>query len=149
MLGIRNEIQTHSIFSIRLQNEANAAWQTLCEQATELGIEQLNQLSRQRSEEFSRIITYDNKRLKKDVLPLYRKMLTVFRDNYWLADPETRQYYTLLVEFVEIWNRWMENSLPREVLLRLNHREEKLQPLYQNLQRKHDEIFQKIKTGTP
>jgi len=50
-----------------------------------------------------------------------------------------------LVEFVELWNRSEQNSVPGEVIQRLEHGEEKLNPFYEHLQKKHDELREKVR----
>ncbi|HEX7079721.1 MAG TPA: hypothetical protein VF329_01745 [Gammaproteobacteria bacterium] len=128
MLGLRNEIKTHSELRLRIQNEANQAWRALCAENEQLDIEKRQQMTKERSPEFTRIIEYDNTKLHEDLLPAYRRMVDLFRDQYWLAEVETRSFYAPLLEFVEIWNRWIDEALPREVLQRLQHSEEHLVP---------------------
>jgi hypothetical protein len=147
MLGIRNEINGRSSLRVRVQQHANAAWQQLCAETEHLPVEQRQKLTEERWPEFGRIIEYDNERLHKDLLPAYRKMLDLFRENYWLADPATREFYPEIVEFVDIWERWVDKSLPVEVLRRVNHSEEKLVPFYNHVAETHDAIQRKLKSG--
>ena len=83
--------------------------------------ESLDELTREQEAKFTKIIDWDNTKLQEELLPAYRQMLDLFRENYWLAKPETRDHYPTLVEFVEVWNRWLDDALPREVLERLEH----------------------------
>jgi len=66
-------------------------------------------------------------------MPGYRKMLSIFRDKMWLAEMSTRHYYRELVEFVELWERWLNRTLPAEVVKRIGHDESRLHPLYENV----------------
>src|ERR1700674_558617 len=43
--------------------------------------------------------------LREILMPLYREMVSVFRKKMWLAEPETRVYFTALVEFVDVWDK--------------------------------------------
>lgn len=149
MLGLRNEIKTHSAFRTRVQNEANAAWGQLCQESDSLSIEARQRITNERGPEFTRIIEYDNNKLHEELLPAYRKMVELFREYYWLAEPETRDFYGDLVEFVEVWNRWIEKALPVEVLKRLEHGEDKLAPFYKHIEQTHNAIRQKLKDGAP
>ncbi len=45
--------------------------------------------SRVQADELSRLIQHDDK-FVAEIYPAYAKMVSVFRDNLWLADPETR-----------------------------------------------------------
>lgn len=149
MLGLRNEVQTHSNLRARIQNEASGAWQQICADSEHLDVPARQKITNERGPEFTRIIEYDNHKLYEDLLPAYQKILALFRENYWLAEPETRSFYAEVVEFVEIWNRWVEGSLPFEVLKRLQHTEEKLTPFYQHIEEQHDAIRVKLKAGMP
>jgi len=74
-------------------------------------------------------------------------MLTIFRDNLWLAEAETRSYFSALFEFVEIWNRWLKGTQPAEMVVIVGHSEEPLQPFYDHLRRKHEELQTKLSRG--
>lgn len=149
MLGLRNEIKTHSAFRARVQNEANAAWVQLCEESESLSIEARQRITNERGPEFTRIIEYDNNKRHEELLPAYRKMVELFRECYWLAEPETRAFYGDLLEFVEVWNRWIDEALPVEVLKRLEHGEDMLVPFYEHVEQTHNVIRQKLKDGAP
>lgn len=148
ILGVRNEIKAHGKLRIRVQQEAQAAWVQLCSEAEGLPVQERQKITTERGPEFSRIIEYDNERVHKELLPAYHKMIALFRENYWLAEPTTREYYPAVLEFTDIWERWTERALPFEVLKRLEHSEEKLNPFYAHLASVHDEIRRKLKAGT-
>ncbi len=149
LLGIRTEIRMRSELRVKVHNAAGAIWPDLCEDARNRGgIPALQELNEARWPEFERLIEYDNKQLFQELLPLYRRMLELFRTNYWLAEEDTRAFLPELVEFVEIWNRSEQKSLPAEVLERLGHNEEKLNSFYAHLQEKHDEIREKVRLAT-
>jgi len=73
----------------------------------------------------------------------------LFRECYWLAEPETRTHYADLLEFIEVWNRWIDKALPPEVLERLNHGEDNLTSFYEHIEQMHTAIRQKLKDGAP
>ena len=91
---------------------------------------------------FEKLTEYDNRQLVEELLPSYRKMIEIYRDKYWLADPASRVHFDTLIAFVEIWDRWLDKSLPAEVLEMIGHEEETLYPFYEHLQTKHDELRQ-------
>jgi len=147
MLGLRNEIAMRSQLRVRIHDTADAVWRELCSQAREVSPEALGELSKNREPEFTSLIEYDNSQLLKELIPAYQQMATLFRDNYWLAHPETRAHYQELIEFVELWERWLANSIPAEVIQRLEHTEERLKPFYAHLEKKHDVLRQSIESG--
>jgi hypothetical protein len=60
-------------------------------------------------------------------------MVDLFSAKMQLAEPSTIQHFQALVEFVEIWNRWLDQSLPPEVLGQLRHSEETLNAFYEDV----------------
>jgi len=146
LLGIRTDIRTRSEIRVKVQKAASAIWPRLCEEARTMGgPEALQKLTDTRRPQFQRLIEYDNKQLFTELLPLYRSMVDRFRTHYWLAEPETRPFYSGLVEFVEIWNRTEKDSVPSEVIEQLKYGEDNLNPFYEHLQKKHDEIREKVR----
>jgi hypothetical protein len=94
---------------------------------------------------FKKIIEYDNRQFKEELFPLYRKMLDAFTDNYWLADTDTRAYYQEFLEFVEIWERFLADSLPHEVLEKLEHAEQAILLFYDHLEARLDQLRRELK----
>ena len=83
----------------------------------------------------------DEDRIFKEVLmPLYRKMLDIFREKTWLAEPETRVFLPPLVEFVDVWERHILGTMPGELILEINHTERNLHPFYEHLATTHDRL---------
>jgi hypothetical protein len=147
LLGIRSEIRMRSELRVRVHNTADAEWRRLCEEKKLIGVEALQKLTDERGKEFTEIIEYDNRQLKEELIPAYRKMVNLFRDNMWLAEAETKEYFRPLLEFVELWERWLAKTLPSEVIQSLEHGEESLHPFYDHLQNKHDELREKLERG--
>lgn len=85
---------------------------------------------------YGKIIEYDNNQLREELIPLYRKMLDLFTEKYWLADEDTRAYYQEFLEFVEIWERYLAEALPGDVIRKLGHTEENVLPFYEHIERK-------------
>jgi hypothetical protein len=74
-------------------------------------------------------------------------MIAVFRENRWLAEPSTVAYLPALLEFVDIWDRWLAKTITREAQQSLKHSDKALHPFYEDLQRKHDELRCKLVKG--
>jgi len=150
LLGLRSEIRMKSELREKVRAAAHTEWQRLCQEARETAdaTDSLLKLDRERGPEFKRTFDYDDQQLREDLVPSYRKMLAVFRDNLWLAEPETRSYLGKLSEFVELWERWLAKAVPAEVVQRLGHSEESLRPFYEHLEKKHDELRGRLSRGT-
>jgi len=145
LLSIYKEIKIRSEVRKKISVAANAVWQKLC-QEREGNPEALHNLSEERTD-FKRIIEYNNKQLKNKNIPSYREMVNIFKDNWQFASLNTRPYYDLLFEFVDIWERFLDDSLPPEIIDYLNHTEEKLKPFYENLHINHDKLRSRLERG--
>ena len=148
MLGLRREIRMRGELRVKIQDTAGSAWKELCEDAGQRGgAEETRRLSDDRFGEFKSIIEYDNRMLTEELIPAYKTMVKIFRDNMWLAEPSTREYFQKLLEFVDIWDRWLDKSMPVEVLEKLKYTEETLHPFYEDLEQTHGSLRKKLETG--
>ena len=74
------------------------------------------------------------------LMPRYREMIDVFREKMWLAEPETREFFKQLVEYVDVWDKILDQKLPRSIASAVGHTERNLQPFYQHLEKMHDRL---------
>lgn len=132
--GYRKRINAKGQVRVKVSNAANEAWRDLCASYTD-GRQQMEN-HEELYAPYRRIIEYDNYQLREELMPLYRKMLDIFTEKYWLADSDTRVYYQDFLEFVEIWERYLAEALPGDVILKLEHTEETLKPFYQHIESK-------------
>jgi hypothetical protein len=86
----------------------------------------------------------ENQTFREVLMPRYRQMLDIFSDKMWLAEPETREFYQQLVEFVDVWDKILADKLPRSVAVAINHTEAKLKPFYAHLEEVHDRLRREI-----
>lgn len=148
MVGIRNEIRMLSELRLKISQSADKNWRRLCEEAREQGgVKALRERTDERKDQFGAIITYNNQQLMESLIPSYRRMVELFRENYYLAEPETREHFKNLLEFVDLWERWLQKTIPNEVLEDLDHGETILLPFYEHLKKTHDELRLKLKEG--
>lgn len=146
LLAIRKELKATADIRLKISGAADSAWRKLCD-GYEGNPEGLRKVTQERSDAFTRIIEYNNEFLEKVDIPSYHRMIDVFRKNIWLAEPSTVGYFPSLLEFVNIWDRFLSGTLPGEVIQELKHSEESLSPLYAELQEKHDELREKLVKG--
>lgn len=148
LLSIRQRISALSELRGRVATASNAAWVELVEEAKARGgVEEIEKLRRERSPDFHNIIEYENEQLKTELLPAYKQMLEIFRAKFWLAEAQTRVHFNELVVFVELWTRYLNKTIPSEAIVRLNLTEERLAPLYDDLQKRFDDLQQRLSSG--
>lgn len=148
LLGFRAEVRTKSELRERIDRVAHEEWHGLLAQVRTGGPEAIERLGRERGNEFiDKMIEYDNKQLVEHLLPAYRAMAKVFRENMWLADEDTRAHFGSLVEYVEIWDRWLAKGVPAEVVRRVDRGEAALHPFYAHLESRHDELRKRLAEG--
>jgi hypothetical protein len=133
MLSLRAEILAKSEFRIQISGASYAAWQALIDGALKAGVDYTNEVVRQRFPIFEKILEYNDRQFAEEILPAYRKMVELLKSKMHFAEFSTIKHFAALLEFVEIWNRWLDKSLPAEVLEKLKHSEQKLYPFYEDL----------------
>ena len=135
MLALRAEVLAKSELRLKISAAADSEWRELIERAYKGAspIDRVDRINEERGPAFAKIISHDNLELEEEIIPAYRKMLDLFKTQMHLAEFSTIQYFPVLLEFVEIWNRNLGQSIPVEVVLRLNNTEQRLHPFYQDL----------------
>lgn len=150
--GSRKRIRAKSELREKISDAANASWHEICARYSE--DQQIMHNEETLFAPYKSVIEYDNQQFREELMPLYRKMLDVFTENYWLADADTRAYYQDFLEFVEIWERSLVEALPVDVMQKLGHTEETLFPFYKHIEQKlsalqaeiGDQRFWKLRT---
>jgi hypothetical protein len=131
MLGMRAEIGAKSATRQMISDVAGKTW--FEEQIDVSDAELRSKLAQAGIPTIKKLNEYNNIQLREEIVPLYRRMLQLFSENMWLAEPSTQEYYGELVEFVEIWNRHLKETLEPELVMSLNHSEADLKPFYEDL----------------
>ncbi len=149
LLGIRNTIQNNSELRELIQGTAQNEWALLSSELEKLDPLERQKISTQKWPFFKNLLEYDEKKFTDELFPLYEEMLDCFKKNYWLADEETRSYYPMLLQFVEVWNRNLSKALPMEVWVALDHKEANLKDFYEHIETKHEELRLLLKSGSP
>jgi hypothetical protein len=130
-LGIHMLIRAKSEFRLKLSGILGEAWPRLFANARAQGDPSLLQETADKHwPAFEKAQDYANHVQQHEIIPLYDKMIQLFTDKMPFTEPSTRQHFGELVEFVEIWKRFYADALPEEMLSLLDHREDKVKPLY-------------------
>lgn len=135
--SIRREIRSLSELRVRVQRTASESWQELAKEERAQG----------REKEFTSIVDHHNEQMRRVLLPQYRRMATLLRDGFFLAESSTREHLPALIEFVELWERFLDKSFPTEVFAKLDVTEENLNPLYDDIENKFLEMRQRLAVG--
>lgn len=124
LLGIHFQIKAKSEVRRKVTSIAHESWPNG---------EKKKQRDEEESAAYAKLFDYNNSQLINELVPLYRKMLDYFTEHMWLAEQSTIAHYPVLVEFVEIWNRFLGGSLPKEALNSIEHKESNIFPFYEDL----------------
>ena len=141
MLGMRAEIEAKSNLRQRLHALAGETWQ---EELLGHSAETKIQITEQRWGAFAKLVEYSDNQRREELIPLYEKMLEQFSKNLWLSEPSTIAYYAALSDFVEIWRRFLDKSIPVEMLRKIEHSEQALVPLYDDLKMQFDKLTREL-----
>lgn len=137
LLGIRSEIRALSELRVRVQDEAGVVWRELAGRQ--------RALDREKEKKFLGIIEHHNEQRRSILIPHYRKMASALREGFFLAEASKREHLPALIEFVELWERFLDKTIPAEVIGRLDVTEENLKPLYENVENTFLELRQKLR----
>lgn len=146
LLGIRSEIRALSELRVMVHKASSETWRLNCDRYR-TSPEQLARWSEEHKDEYDAEIEYNDRQFKDVLFPAYKRMVVTFRDNLWLAEAETRGHFAKLVEYVELWERVLANTIPADVKRQIDFRESKLHPLYQNLEQVHVKLQEKLRRG--
>jgi hypothetical protein len=133
MLALRAQIRAKSEVRVKIHGAADHAWRKVMERGYSIGIDEVERLDRERFPLFEKILEYNNRQLAEEIMPAYRRMEELWISKMHLAESSTREHFRALTEFVDIWNRWLSGAIPGEVVQQLNHSEQYLLPLYEDL----------------
>lgn len=146
LLALRQDLETIGKVRVKISGVADNVWRKMCKRY-EGNPQALQQLTQEKGEKFTKIIDYDNEYLETETIPAYHKMIEIFRKNMHLAETSTAKHFPALLEFVNIWDRFLAGSLPGEVIRALKHSEKSLYPLYDDLQQQHEKLRDKLAKG--
>jgi hypothetical protein len=138
LLGIRNEIRAKSELRTSLHSLAGAAY------LQEVEVHNRN-VPQDLKDKYDKLIQYSEDQLGKGLVPQYEAMVKLYLEKRWLAEDSTLKFDFVLVEFIEIWRRFLDDSIPTRVLQLLDHSEAKLKPFYDDLQKCFDDLSKKLK----
>jgi hypothetical protein len=142
LVGCVNRVRAKANLSAEISRAADTAWRQIADRAPRDWVDH-----EERFQPFKSLIDYGNRELREQVIPTYDKMEQIFSDNYWLAEPETRQWYPELIKFLDIWHRFLDRSIPVEVIEEVKHGEDRLLPFYDHLPKELDRLRNKLIEG--
>jgi hypothetical protein len=142
--GMRADIKAKSDLRVKVDAIAGAEWQQKFAGVYDPGAKK--QIDEGVWPAYEKLIQYSDEQLKNDIIPMYRKMVEHFMSHMGYAEESTIAHYPAFVEFVEIWNRFLANSLPREVAERLSQAEKNLYPLYDDIEMNAKHFSEKLKS---
>lgn len=146
LLAIRRNLKATGELRVQISSAADSEWRKLFARY-EGNPDELRKLFDTKGKAFDKIIDYNNEKLSTEDIPAYHKMIDIFKKYMYLAEPSTVEHFPKLITFVDIWDRFLAETLPGEVVTALGHSEETLYPLYEDLQEQHDILRSKLSNG--
>lgn len=146
LASTRKEIQILSEFRLAGAEASETWWQKVCERGKY--IKDMGESVKFFDEEGEKITTqieYENKQLVEKIIPAYRLMVNILKNNYWLAEEQTKDHFPTLVKFVEVWERYLSRTHPMDVIKEINVSENELMSFYKDVERIHCFLRKKLK----
>lgn len=135
LVSVRKEIEILSEFRCEAEQASNKWWQDVCKTGQQIeDPDKAKKYYDQKGEGISTQIEYENRQLREKLIPAYQKMVEIVKENYWLAEEETKKSFPTLVKFVETWERHLSRTHPREVLQEIKIPEAELKSFYQHIE---------------
>jgi len=147
IVGMRQEILAKSKLRVKLRGLGAEGWAELTERTKDLPPHEQQKIDLERWPEYERLLETGDEEFLKEMLPLYNKMLDLFREKQLYINKSTNDHYYSLLEFVFIWNYYNKKVLPREVIKKLDHSEKPLEPFYDNINKTLESIQSKLTKG--
>ena len=122
ILGIHQNISTKGKLRFKISGLHSKEWKDMSEKERDKKLPFVE-----------KVIEYDNDQWKKDLLPLYHKIADIFTQNYWLAEPETKEHYMKLIEYVEVWDRWLDKAITIQTVSELINDDNELEPFFKEI----------------
>ncbi len=133
ILGLREEIRAKSESRARLQGMAETKFQDIAREATDKEIA-----------DYSGVGEYGNQQFKEEMIPTYEEMAKLFKERMYLAEPSTRSHYSKLVDLVEIWKRFLANTLPCTLANEIVRSAIELRPFYEDVEKNFAQLQKKL-----
>lgn len=89
-------------------------------------------------------LKYESEKFRTEILPIYEKMLNVFKEKFHLAEKSTQIWYEELSQYIDVWKRYLNKTLRYETIKELDIKEEKLKPFYDDLEHVFDKLQDKL-----
>jgi hypothetical protein len=140
MLGIHERLRAKSETRVKVSAAAKHVWPKIVTEARAGGIDHLQKVTGELRPKFDKITEYNHQQLEEVDIPLYRQMVDLFITKMHLAEPSTRKYLSALVQFVDLWERSLGGSLPREVAELVHADEGNLAPFYADLMSNFEQL---------
>jgi len=145
--ALRDEIRAKGEVRVKVSRATDADWRASLEGVA--SPERKTAIAEEKRPTLHRSIQYDNEQLRTETIPAFRKMLNLFQEKLWLVEESTRGHYPTLVEFVEVWNRYLAQAVPTELPSQIGHGEEQLHGLYEDVERQRGTLRAKLRKGRP
>ena len=145
LVGVRKEIQILSEFRLAGEEASQKWWRKVCERGKYMEINKSVDFYDKEGDKITTQIEYENKQLVEKIIPAYRQMVNIFKDNYWLAEEQTKMHFPTLIKFVEVWERYLSRTHPMDVIKEINVSENELMPFYKDIEKIHCSLRKKLK----
>jgi len=145
VLAIRTHIRALSELRLRIEKTHSALGKPWPDTTTR--VDAIEQSAH--SVEAKELIEFNNEQLRTVLLPQYEKMLAIFQEKYWLAEESTRPHYQALLQYIELWKRFLTKDHSKDVIVTFDVREAELHPLYENLEAQFEKLQRMLRLADP
>jgi hypothetical protein len=145
LCALREEIRAKGEIRAEVSAAAGAAWTAAF--AGVIDPETKKGISDERTPTLEKSIAYDNEQLRREIIPAFKRMCELFQEKLWLVEESTRKQYPVLMAFAEVWDRYLAQAVPGDVLGTAGHSEQSLIPLYEDADNWRRTLMDQLRGG--
>ena len=143
--ALRDEIRAKGEIRAQVSTAVGAAWTAAF--AGVIDPETNTRIGDERTPALERSIEYDNEQLRREIIPTFKRMCGLFQEKLWLVEESTRKQYPVLMAFAELWDRYVAQAIPGDVLATAGHSEQSLMPLYEDADSWRRTLMEQLRSG--
>jgi hypothetical protein len=140
LVSMRAEIRARADLRVKLERAIDRIHARDMSEAGQYSREASRQVSDENIAKLRTMMRDEGQIFRETSMPIYRQMLSTFRDKMWLAEPATRTYLPGFVEYIDVWERNLRDTVPLDVVGEIGHTEKNLHSFYQHLEETHDRL---------
>ncbi len=140
LVALHHELQARAAIRDRIIDTAVEVREQVIDAGRLVGREELRRLHADELPGYDAVANMPHQGFVDMLLPTYQAIRDLYREKLWLAEPDTRAHFPPLLEFVSLWEWYLDQKPPGRIMLGLKHSSKKLEPVFDHLHQEHERL---------